>query len=146
MWPQTISHHFKTYPDYFEIQHSNSPTFSILYINKQHKIIPWSNKENKHLAVLLWFPMQTLSFDPKGEEVRSFNFLLMEPYPWEVHITTKISRWEKKTPATWLFCLHYGKSPQCFQTPSSSFLNSGIACLRVQLGETFSLRNVDLKD
>lgn len=95
MWLQTIFLYFKTYPDYFEIQHSNSSAFSILYINKQHKIIPWSNKENKHLAVWLWFPMQMLSFDPKGEEGRAFSFLLMEPSSWEVHITTKISPWEK---------------------------------------------------
>lgn len=72
-------------------------TFSILYINTQHKTVPWSNKDNKHLALLLWLLMKTLSFDPKGEDYRLFNFLLTEPFPWEVHITTKISWWEKNS-------------------------------------------------
>lgn len=75
--------------------------FSFLnIIHKQRtQIYPWSNKENKLLALLLWLPppIQTLSFDPKREDYRFFNFLLMEPFPWEVHITTKISWWEKNS-------------------------------------------------
>jgi hypothetical protein len=47
--------------------------------------------------LLLWLLMKTLSFDPKGEDYRLFNFLLTEPFPWEVHITTKISWWEKNS-------------------------------------------------
>lgn len=146
MWLQTIFHHFKTYPDYFEIQHSNSSAFSILYINKQHKIIPWSNKENKHLAVLFLILYANIVIWSKGRRGQIFQLPTHGTFSLGSSHNNKNIMMGKKTPATWLFCLHYDKSPQCFQTPSSSFLNSGIACLRLQSGETFSLRNVDLKD
>lgn len=59
-------------------------------------MIPWSNKENKHLALLLRLPGKTLSFDPEGEDHRLLNFLLMESFSWEVHTATKTVMMGKK--------------------------------------------------
>lgn len=116
---QTFSKFCTTHLTVFKKPACKFFSFPNISINKQHKIIPssWFNKENKYLALLPWVSPDKLRHLIQRKKIADFSTShLWNFFPWEVHVTTKISWWEKKI-----------QGPDCFvyvTTTLSKFLNT----------------------